>query len=641
MGGATPQNKRKNPIQVARKQPMKHRHTLVSVRLATSLIAIAAAACDIDNLAPIEDDTSDLPAGFRARVAPDKSSSSRYIPANLADARIVVKFAEGTGIQQQGQSLRSVGVTPASGANAGDIADDLSVLLRAFDSQQMQLQPLFGLPRPALASLKQAGERSAHKELADLSLYFDAAWNGGTAAQLSAFLTELNALDVVEIAYVQPKPEVASIAAPDANTPNLSGNQGYVADNDNGIAVAAAHALAGGRGEHVRIIDVEGSWVEDHEDLPLPFYHGGTDSTLQEWENHGTAVAGVMVAQDNGFGVTGIVPDAGIGYSSIFGVASTAQAIINAADQLAAGDIILIELHAGGPDTVDCTCNFDQCNFVPMEFFQAEFDAIQTATANGIIVVEAAGNGSIDLDHPTYGGVFDRNVRDSGAIMVGASLSSSRDPACFTNHGNRIDLHGWGENVVTTGYGDAYVGTLGARDEYTSWFSGTSSASPIVVGAVAAIESIAIDRGEGPLTPDEVRDLLVDTGTPQGQGSLDRLIGPLPDLAEAIAEAGWDGGGGGPDVACDLNGGNASFGGFGIHNASVTNEGSSPIQGWSVEIDFGAGVPQPGWIWGATYSVSGNVVTVSGTGTLQPGQSANFGMGGNYSGPTQLSLSCE
>jgi len=614
----------------------KHRYHFIA---ATALAITTAAACDLEDLGPVEQDVAEPQAEFRARVAPDKSAAHLAIPADLADARIVIKFAEGTGVQQQGQSLRSSGAAPAAGMSQSSITSELRRIASAFDGQGLQLQPLFGLPRPALASLKQAGERTARKRLADLSLYYDAPWNGGTAEDLSALLAELNALDVVEIAYVQPRPEVASIAPPDANTPNFTGNQGYVADNDNGIAVDAARALAGGRGEHVRIIDVEGSWVENHEDLPLPFYHNGTDSTLQNWENHGTAVAGVMVAQDNGFGVTGIVPDAGIGYSGIFGVPSAAQAIVNAADQLAPGDIVLIELHAPGPNTVTCTCNGGQCNFVPMEFFQAEFDAIQTATANGIIVVEAAGNGSINLDHPTYNGVFDRNVRDSGAIMVGASLSTSRNPACFTNHGNRIDLHGWGENVATAGYGDAYTGTLGARDEYTTGFSGTSSASPIVVGAVAAIESIAIERGEGPLTPDEVRDLLVATGTPQDPADLARRIGPLPDLAEAIAEAGWEDTG--PDVACNLNGGNASYGGFGIHYASATNAGSTPIQGWSVEIDFGAGVPRPGWIWGATYSVSGNVVTVSGTQTLQPGQSAHFGMGGNYTGPTRLTLTCE
>lgn len=605
------------------------------------------AACDPEMLPAEDGDASEgesAPTEFRARIPADKAKALG-IPADLHDARIVVKFAEGSAVEHDGKTLRRARLAPA-GAAASRIDGDLERVQRAYDARGLRLDPLFKQSKRELAALKREGERKSRRQLADLSLYYETPVSGVERGDLQALLTELNALDTVEIAYVRPKAEVAALAPPDANTPDFTVDQGYLNDDDNGIAVAAAHGLSGGRGEHVRIIDVEGSWVEDHEDLPAPFYHHGIDSTDQRWENHGTAVAGVMVAQDNGFGVTGIVPDAAIGYSGIFGATpegwtSSSQAIINAANQLGAGDIILIELHAQGPTTVTCTCNFDQCNYVPMEFFQAEFDAIQTATANGIVVVEAAGNGSIDLDHATYAGVFDRNVRDSGAIMVGASLSGARTPACFTNHGARVDLHAWGENVMTTGYGGAYTGALGPRDEYTSTFSGTSSASPIVVGAAAAIQSIAIERGEGPLTADEIRDLLVASGTPQDPLTLDRPIGPLPDLAEAVAQAGWVEGSTDPTLSCDLNGGNAGWGGFGIHWASVTNVGNAPLQGWSVDIDFGSAIPDPDFVYGGTYTIAGSVLTIHGTNTLQPGQTANFGVGGSYSGPTPSALTCE
>ena len=36
------------------------------------------------------------------------------------------------------------------------------------------------------------------------------------------------------------------------------------------------------------------------------------------------------------------------------------------------------------------------------------------------VVVEAAGNGAVELDAPECEGWFDRSVRDSGAIIVGA-----------------------------------------------------------------------------------------------------------------------------------------------------------------------------------------------------------------------------
>ena len=41
------------------------------------------------------------------------------------------------------------------------------------------------------------------------------------------------------------------------------------------------------------------------------------------------------------------------------------------------------------------------------------FHAIQTAVAQGFVVVEAAGNGNVNLDQPACDGLFDRTVRDS------------------------------------------------------------------------------------------------------------------------------------------------------------------------------------------------------------------------------------
>ena len=47
---------------------------------------------------------------------------------------------------------------------------------------------------------------------------------------------------------------------------------------------------------------------------------------------------------------------------------------------------------------------------------------ISIASASGIVVVETAGNGGEDLDHSAFGGAFDRSVRDSGALIVGAGF---------------------------------------------------------------------------------------------------------------------------------------------------------------------------------------------------------------------------
>ena len=63
-------------------------------------------------------------------------------------------------------------------------------------------------------------------------------------------------------------------------------------------------------------------------------------------------------------------------------------------------------------------------------------------------------------------------------------------------------------------------------------FSGTSSASPIVAGAIAALQGVRTHRGQPRLTATEVRSLLRSTGT--AQASSPKQIGPLPNLRAAI-----------------------------------------------------------------------------------------------------------
>ena len=70
---------------------------------------------------------------------------------------------------------------------------------------------------------------------------------------------------------------------------------------------------------------------------------------------------------------------------------------------------------------------------------------------------------------------------------------------------------------------------------YTSRFSGTSSASPIVVGTICALQGIA-KKMNRPLTPKMARDILRNhKGSPQ-TGNTREKIGTRPDLAEMINE---------------------------------------------------------------------------------------------------------
>jgi len=150
----------------------------------------------------------------------------------------------------------------------------------------------------------------------------------------------------------------------------------------------------------------------------------------------------------------------------------------------------------------------------------------------GITVVEAAGNGSVDLDAPACGGVFDRAVGDSGAILVAAGSAASHAPLSYSTHGGRVDLQGIAEGVVTLGGGGLFGGS-DPLQRYQSSFGGSSAASAMVAGVALAVQGQRRVGGHAPLEPLELRDLLVETGTPQAPDP--RLIGPLPDLAAASA----------------------------------------------------------------------------------------------------------
>jgi len=179
---------------------------------------------------------------------------------------------------------------------------------------------------------------------------------------------------------------------------------------------------------------------------------------------------------------------------------------------------------------------------VPIEWWEPWYTAVQVAVGNGMIVCEAAGNGYEDLDAQVYskgnGGHYPFLLEnDSGAILVGAGGaynscygSTWRARLSFSNYGSRVDIQGWGECVMTTGYGDAWSE---ANCDFTSAFSGTSSATPIVSGACMLVQSYAETFQGEVLTPSALRTLLTDTGLPQANPSSGN-IGPFPDAFAAI-----------------------------------------------------------------------------------------------------------
>ena len=292
----------------------------------------------------------------------------------------------------------------------------------------------------------------------------------------------------------------------------------------------------------MKIVDIEYDWNRSHEDLakaaaPGALIANGTPSDGGFGKDHGTAVLGTLIGTDNGFGVTGLAPDSQIGLVNTQTTVAWAlpDAVNIAHANMSAGDVMLVEQQVDGPAPGD-----DQ---VAAEYWPAAYDAIRQATQDGIIVVEAAGNGGANLDAPAYGTPFPSGKADSGAIIVGAG---SGDAVCtpppgsanarltFSSYGSRVNLQGWGLCVMTTGFGSHPASGGTANTAYTANFNGTSSAAAIVAGAAALFSSVfEAASGGRPPTPEAVRNRLVATGTAQAASPAGH-IGPLPNLLAAV-----------------------------------------------------------------------------------------------------------
>ena len=464
-----------------------------------------------------------LPAGSAPQPLEDPfvlpTPPQRAVPPGYSHERLHLKFREGTGIRLEGEDFVS------------DVGIELSGLNETLASfQPVSIERLFSAPRHVLADETSDIEADSGRELADLRLYFRV--DIQSTSDMEPLLQALNASSIVEIAYPEPLP------APVPVTPDFVGLQRYRAPAPDGIDADFAAGVPGGLGERVKVIDIEYAWNLMHEDLskaglPGALIPNKTPVDPFVGTDHGTAVLGELVADDNGFGVTGLVPNASLGMVNAFNAEDgydLQDSIFIAHQDLGPGDVMLIEQQA-----------FGLGGYVPVEWVPAYYDAIATATAAGVIVVEAAGNGSQDLDDPVYGSPFPAGLPDSGAIIVGAGAASNcgspaRSRLGFSTFGSRVDLQGWGQCVATTGYGGLH-GLPQANDAYTASFSGTSSASPIVAAAAASVSS-ALEEAKGvPSTPQDVRARLIASGTPQdltSPGALPGEIGPQPDVRAAI-----------------------------------------------------------------------------------------------------------
>ncbi|MCA8969330.1 MAG: fibronectin type III domain-containing protein [Planctomycetes bacterium] len=414
---------------------------------------------------------------------------------------IVVKFREGLTVRLQNGRLR-------------DLAAGVSLTSLEASLEGLKPAPLFEQPVEVLDQWRKQGTARISENrapLADLNNYYIVHTQG--RAQSERILGALLERSEIETAYPALRPILHGDLIP--WTPQFRDRQDYLASPPDGVGFHQVESVVGARFHGGRIAHVEGDWTLGHEDLPkltassflLPPH------TFEGWAPHGDACLGILVGERNGYGVEGFASAAdklyvsAVGKSTLGGLSyvSGATAMLNAAAKLRPGDVMSSSFGWLIPNSLV---------HAPADWPQECFDAIRVITAYGIHYVISAGNSNTSLDDAIYGGRYLSTAPVSGAIIVGASDGPKLAKSPSSNYGARVDANGWGYGVVTLGNnGDLFWPNFDAKQTYTQSFAGTSAATPIVAGVVAALVRATEEQNGVRLTPAQVRADLRATGT--------------------------------------------------------------------------------------------------------------------------------
>lgn len=286
---------------------------------------------------------------------------------------------------------------------------------------------------------------------------------------------------------------------------------------DDGDGVVQTHEYNKGTGVNVAIIDT-GIYYE-HPDLKAN-YKGGYNFVNNDYppmddNGHGTHVAGIIAAANNGIGVVGVAPEANLYAlkaldSSGSGYTSDIIAAINWARN---NGIQIISMSLGS--------NYDD---------PALHETCYLAYSEGILLVAAAGNdyskrGRTELNTVDYPARYD------SVIAVGATTETDQK-ASYSSTGPAVELAAPGDLILSTFLPTVPVQGVTGYNYVIA--SGTSMACPHVSGAAALILS-----GEPTLSVSEVRDRLKNTADDLGSSGFDYWFGHgIIDIDEAAPNLG-------------------------------------------------------------------------------------------------------
>lgn len=246
-----------------------------------------------------------------------------------------------------------------------------------------------------------------------------------------------------------------------------------------------------------RVLD--GAYLDPAEEEIVPGYERDSYS-------HGTHVAGIIAGDDDGSGITGVAPDATLLPVNLeTGAEWGGQEIADGVTWAAEHGAQVINLSLGVSD---------------LQLYQSDVEpmctAIEAAIADGVVVVAAAGN---DGD---YGSIPSAPATCDGVISV-AALDHDLKATSWSSYDGTVTVAAPGADVLST------VPTTADPSGFAE-YSGTSMATPFVVGVVALLLEEHPDW-----TPAQVKAQLVATASDAGPTGTDPVYGAgVVDPARAL-----------------------------------------------------------------------------------------------------------
>lgn len=305
------------------------------------------------------------------------------------------------------------------------------------------------------------------------------------------------------VAYVEPDVTVGLIEPITTLIPSPEYDGSWGVTRIGGADAAAA----GFTGAGIKIAILDSGIDCSHPDLAdncrpgYNFAYDNNDTFDDGYISHGTHIAGIIGARNNGTGVVGVAPAAELYPVKVLGgsVMGDLSDILAGMEWSILNGMNVINLSIGAP--------IDSPSFK---------DACDRAYQAGIVVVSASGNsGSSTIDFPA--------AYDS---VIAVSATNPDDTiATFSNYGDKIELAAPGLNINSTMRGGGY-GTM----------KGTSQATAHVTGAAAVLFSkkMSDTNGNG-RTADEIRALLTASATDLGVAGKDQYFGyGLVNLTKAL-----------------------------------------------------------------------------------------------------------